>query len=246
MRIWPVDVERRGGRADEMRRHRHAHPQQVAAAEGLADLGAVVEQHQLDLLHAPLRGGDGGDVEPLVDLGAPRVVDPGDDLGHVVVLERDPRRHDVGVVPRAHRDERVGVLDARVLEGVAVEPETHHGLRVEARWELLEGRRVLVDDRDLVAAVRELDGQLQTDTPASHDHDLHRAGSLPPVPGRDMQGRRMRRRRWIREVCPKAGGWREPPALGRARRKVVVVPVPATPPSGVTSSGGCCGTAFHR
>jgi len=37
------------------------------------------------------------------------------------------------------------------------------------------------------------------------------------------------RRGWIEEVCPEAGGWREPPALGRARRKVVFVPDPRFP-----------------
>src|SRR5438552_4075607 len=72
-------------------------PEQVAAAEALADLLPVVEEHQLDLLDAPRRGGHRGDVQALVDLGATRVVDPGDHFLHVVVLEGDARRNDVGV-----------------------------------------------------------------------------------------------------------------------------------------------------
>ena len=83
----------------------------------------VVQEHQLDLLHAPGRGGDRRDVQALVDLGAARVEDPRDHLRHVVVLERHPRRHDVRVVAAGDRDERVGLLDARLFEDVAVEPE---------------------------------------------------------------------------------------------------------------------------
>src|SRR6478672_6020347 len=102
------------------------HAEDVAAAEALADLLAVVQEHQLDLLDAPGCGRDRRDVEPSVDLGASWVVDPGDDLGHVEVLERHSGGDDVRIVSGGNRDEGVGILDARLLQQLAVEAEPDH------------------------------------------------------------------------------------------------------------------------
>jgi hypothetical protein len=51
----------------------------------------------------------------------------------VIGLARDPGRQDVGVVPARDRQERIGLLDAGVLEHVAVEPEPHDRSGLEPR-----------------------------------------------------------------------------------------------------------------
>ena len=71
-------------------------------------LGALGQQPAQHLVGRPAHGGDGGDAQPLVDLGAARVVDPGH---HVVDAERlagHPGGDDVGVVAAADRGEGLG------------------------------------------------------------------------------------------------------------------------------------------
>ena len=67
-------------------------------------------------------GGDRGDAEPLVDLGAAGVVDPGDDLLDAERLAGHPRRDDVGVVTAGDGGERVG-RRCRPLQHVLVEAD---------------------------------------------------------------------------------------------------------------------------
>ena len=82
-------------------------------------LGAVGQQPAQHLVGGPAHGRDGGDAEPLVDLGPAGVVDPGHDVLDAERLAGDPRGDDVGVVAAADRGERVGSLDPRVLEHVS-------------------------------------------------------------------------------------------------------------------------------
>jgi hypothetical protein len=135
-----------------------------------------VEQQELDLLGGPPGGGHRGDVQPLVDLGPAGVVDPGDDLLHVVVLPGHPRRDDVGVVAVGHGHERAvlgGLLDPGFLQDVAVEPDPYHGLGLESGRQPVEGLGPLVDDCHRVAGFRQLHGQRRTHPPATEDHDVH-------------------------------------------------------------------------
>ena len=64
---------------------------------------------------------DGRDAEALVDLGAARVVDPGDHPRHLVGLSCDPSGQDVRVVPARHRGEGARLRRPCGVEGVAVE-----------------------------------------------------------------------------------------------------------------------------
>src|SRR5436190_639420 len=105
---------------DQVVGNRHAHPEQVAAHERFLDLLPGVHEHQHDLLHTPGGRRDRRDVQALVDLRALRVVDARDHVRHVVVLERDASGDDVGVVSVGDRDESIGLLDARLLQDVAV------------------------------------------------------------------------------------------------------------------------------
>src|SRR5262249_56527374 len=125
-----------------------------------------------------------------------------------VVLERDPGRHDVRVVAGGHGDERVGVLDAGLLEDLAVEAESDELLRALAWGVPPEGVRVLVDHRDVVAALEERVRELRSDTTATHDEDVHGA-----------EGYYLPRRHPWKVLRPTAGGSCRP--RRRARRKVV-------------------------
>ena len=85
--------------------------------------GALGQQPAQHLVGGPAHGRHGGDAQPLVDLGAPRVVDPGDDVLDAERLPGHPRGDDVGVVAAAHRGEGLGLLDAGLEQGVLVEAD---------------------------------------------------------------------------------------------------------------------------
>ena len=152
-------------------------------AGGVAEvgLGAGGEQPTEHLVGGPLHGGDGGDAEPLVDLGAARVVDPGHDGLDAEGLPGHPRGDDVGVVAAADRGERVGPLDAGLGQHVLVEAVAGDLGAVEHRSQPPERVGVAVDDADGVVAVLEAARQRRADAPASHDHDVH---------GRNVTGER--------------------------------------------------------
>ena len=74
-----------------------------------------------DLVRAPAHGRDGGDAEPLIDLRAAGIVDPGHDVRDVERLAGHAGGQDVGVVAAGDRREGVRLGDAGLLEGVPVE-----------------------------------------------------------------------------------------------------------------------------
>ena len=131
------------------------------------------EQAADDLVGRPRHGGDRRDAEALVDRGAARVVDAGDDPLDLERLACDPRRHDVRVVAARHRRERAGVLDAGFLERVAVEAEADDAVATEAGGQAPERVLALVDDRDGVTLLLEGAGQLAADPPATHHDHVH-------------------------------------------------------------------------
>ena len=93
-------------------------PGRVAPLGRLGCRRVSTSQHPVG---GPRHGGDGRDAEALVDLGALGVVDAGDDPLDAERLAGHPRGDDVGVVAGGHRGERVGPLDARPEQHVAVE-----------------------------------------------------------------------------------------------------------------------------
>src|SRR5919106_23341 len=105
-----------------------------------------VEQEVLDLFGCPPHAGHGGDVELLVDICSPGVVDPGDHLRHLEVLSGHPGRHDIRVVAVRHRDECVGVADPGLLQDLPIEPEAHDRLGLEPGGKSVERFLALVDD----------------------------------------------------------------------------------------------------
>ncbi len=123
---------RRRGRRSRPRSSRSGTPTQpgwtsVAHEADLPGLVAVLvgrahRQHAAQhLVGGPADGRDRRDAEALVDLGPVRVVDPGDDVGDAERLAHHARGEDVRVVAVGDRGERVGVLDAGLAQGVAVE-----------------------------------------------------------------------------------------------------------------------------
>ena len=145
-------------------------------------LGHEVAQHPVG---GPPYGRDGGDAEPLVDLGPFGVVDPGHHAADAERLPGQPGRDDVGVVAAGDGGERVGPLDPgrdRAPRGRS--PCRSRSVPVKSRAEPPEGVGVRVDDRHRVAARLQAVGQRRADPAASHDHDVHDIGSsrrLPPL-----------------------------------------------------------------
>ena len=155
-------------------------PRRVAEV-GLGAGGQHPAQH---LVGGPLHGGHRGDAEPLVDLGAARVVDAGHDLLDAERLAGHPGRDDVGVVAAGDRREGVGALDAGLLEDGLVEAVAGDLVAVEGRAEPPERVGVAVDDRHGVVAVLEAAGQRRADPAAAHDHDVHAANAYRAASGR--------------------------------------------------------------
>src|SRR5207247_4081914 len=111
--------------------------------------------------------------EALVDLRPAGVVYPCGDRAATVVLLCDAGTHDVGVVAVGHRDEDIGLLDARLLQDVPIEPGSDEGLAFKTLVEVLEGRGVLVDDGDGEVALSQGIRQLSADPSATHDDRVH-------------------------------------------------------------------------
>ena len=150
-------------------------------AAGVAEvgLGAHRQQPAQDLVGGPLHRGHRGDAEPLVDLGAAGVVDPGHDAADAEGLAGHPGRDDVGVVAAGDRGEGVGAVDAGGLEDVAVEADAGDLGAAESRAEAAERVLVGVDHRHGVVAVLEVCAQRAADATASHDDDVHGGDATP-------------------------------------------------------------------
>ena len=191
---------------------------------GSAPAGSDPAQH---LVGGPLHGRHRRDAEPLVDLGAAGVVDPGHDLLDAEGLAGDPRGDDVGVVTAGHGRERVRPADAGLLQHRLVEAVAGHPVAVEARPEPAEGVGLAVDDRHRVVPVLEAACEGRADPAAAHDHDVHErtvsqpghlpapSGPLahgPPDPGSTLVPRGRRRRF---EADPARGASCAAPSSGR-------------------------------
>src|SRR6478735_5404891 len=87
-------------------------------ARGVAEVrfGSGRQDPAQHLVGGPLDRRHRGDAQTLVDLGAARVVDPGDDLLDSEGLTGHPRGDDVGVVAARHRGEGIGATDAGLLQ----------------------------------------------------------------------------------------------------------------------------------
>ena len=123
----------------------------------------------------PLHRGDRGDAESLVDGGAARVVDAGDDPFDPERLTGDAGGEDVRVVAARHGGHRVGVFDAGRLQPFAVEPDAGHGGAAEIGGQATERLGLAVDDGDRVALRSELCREAGSDPSASDDDHVHSA-----------------------------------------------------------------------
>ena len=103
-----------------------------------------------------------------------RVVDARDDPFHPERLAGDTCGDDVRVVARGHRGERVGPLDPRLHEHVAVEPHAQHDRSGKVRAQPTERGAFPVDDGDLVPDPDQRQRQRRSDTTTPHHDDVHR------------------------------------------------------------------------
>src|SRR5438309_2084824 len=106
-----------------------------------------------------------------------------DHVQKVSFLDDGSRLCDLRLTEPGHGDEDVRLLDAGLLQDVAVEARTDEGLAVEALVEVLEGGRVLVDDADGEAALAQLICQLRAHPSAAHDHRVHSSNDTRAAPG---------------------------------------------------------------
>src|SRR5690606_8948687 len=143
---------------------------------------ALGEQVVQRLVGGPADRGDGGYAEALEDLGTCRVVDASHDPLDAERLTGHARGDDVGVVAAADRREGEGLRDARVLHHLAVEPDALDPAAREVGAQPLEGGRVLVDHRDVVAALDQAVRQGRPDAAATHDDEVHGADATPEDP----------------------------------------------------------------
>ena len=90
-----------------------------------------------------------------------------------VQLPRHPGGHDVGVVSVGHGGEGVGLVDARLLQGVAVEAHALNFAAVELRGETSEGVGELVDDGHRMTHAVQLGGHGGPHASAAHDDEVH-------------------------------------------------------------------------
>src|SRR4051812_4154051 len=113
------------------------------------------------------------DAEQLEVLEVPRVVDPGDDAVDEVLLLGDLADEQVVLVVAGHRDHQVGALDARALQ----DPQLRAVAVLHRVLELLLDDEVPpavgLDERDLLALLDELAGEVPADLAASDDQDVH-------------------------------------------------------------------------
>lgn len=91
------------------------------------------------------------DAELRVGLFAARLVEPGDDMRHLVDAAGDFGDHEVGVVVARNGCDDVGLVDARVQKCAFVKADAAHDAAVEVAPEVLERVGVAVDDRNVVA-----------------------------------------------------------------------------------------------
>ena len=111
---WPIQPAFRSTSASTSR------PEGSRKSPARCCSGRMPAQH---LVGAPAHRRDRGDAEALVDLGAARIVDPGDHMGDVEGLAGHPGGQDVGVVAAGDGGEGVGLLDAGLLERVPVKAD---------------------------------------------------------------------------------------------------------------------------
>ena len=116
--------------------------------------------------------------EALVDLGAARVVDAGDDVLDAEGLAGHPGGEDVGVVAAADRGEGVRALDPGLDEVVAVEADAGDGRAGEVGVQLAEARALLVDHRHGVTGLVQGVGERRPHAAAPHDDDVHESQTL--------------------------------------------------------------------
>src|SRR5665647_889110 len=161
--------------ADQGRVDRHVGDDDMAAGVCVFGDRALRQQPAQHLVRSPAHSADRGDAEALVYLRPAWVVDARDDVFDAVRLAGNAGSQDVGVVSVAHRGERVGLLDAGLDQGVAVESEAGHTLALEAVSQTAKGRAVGVDDGHIVALTLETARQGRTDPAATHDDEVHAA-----------------------------------------------------------------------
>lgn len=137
------------------RMRRHLGQEHLTARIAVLLEATLWQQATHDLSRRPRHGGDSGNAEALVDLGAARVIDAGDHVLDAVGLASDASREDVGVVSATYRRESVGALDPRILESFAIEADALDRRAGESGTQSAKRLRILVDDRDGMTGIVE-------------------------------------------------------------------------------------------
>ena len=127
----------------------------------------------LDLLGGPQRRRHRRDAQLHVDVGALGVVDARDHVLDPVVVARDARAQDVGVVAAGHRRQRVGPAGVGLEEDVAVEARAHAGSCRGSRIRRRKASRFLSMTTTEWPSSASCMASLGPDPAAADHHDVH-------------------------------------------------------------------------
>ena len=138
-------------------------------------VGCGVRRQQVaqDPSTGPRDGGDRGDAEALVDRGAARVVDAGDDVLDAEGLAGHAGDEDVGVVATGDGGDGTIGGDAGRGQNVAVEPDADHGGAREPLAETAERLEPAVDHDDIMFRGGEAESDLRADSATTDNDDMH-------------------------------------------------------------------------
>lgn len=111
------------------------------------------------------------DVERPIRLGSSGLVESGQGPRDTEHALGEFHRHHVRVVRIGHRHERVGKLDPGFLQQPDVDRSAEMCRSVEGRAKGLEGAGTVVDDRDIVAIVGQMQRQIAANATTAGDDD---------------------------------------------------------------------------
>ena len=147
------------------------HPGGVAPVRG----EVLRKQPAAHLVDGPRHRCHGRDAETLIDLRALRVVDARHHALDAEGLAGDPGAENIGVVSGRHGGDGVRVLDARVVQRIAIKSRSLNDNALEIGRQPAKRFAVSIDDGDRVTLGLEGSSKPGADPPAADDDDVHRS-----------------------------------------------------------------------
>src|SRR5271157_2299404 len=174
-----IDLTRHGDLGDltsnQVRRDFNRHQGNFAAPKTHGRIEVGMSQQFVDAVGAPDRHGDGYQPQAVVNFGAARVVQLGNDARHVEEVASDPSRHDVDVIRLAGGYKGIRLLDPGLDEHIPVEANTVQLMAFELGAHQGQIFGVRVDHRNVMPVSVHQPTELLAYPAASHDDHFHTA-----------------------------------------------------------------------